>query len=271
MFSFVKQADGGLLRAIGEKKLFILDMDGTFYLGNRMIDGSLDFIRRVGENGKKFVFFTNNASKTSRQYVKKLAGMGCHVDESNVITSADVTVEFLKRNHPGEKVYLLGTPELEDFFIRNGINLVENAPDIVVVSFDLTMTHEKVAKACKFIREGARFLATHMDLNCPTEDGFIPDCGSICAMITASTGIEPRFFGKPFAETISMISSITGCIASEMAIIGDRLYTDIAMGVQNGVTSILVLTGETGRQALERSEVKPDLVFDTIKDIIPYV
>jgi 4-nitrophenyl phosphatase len=271
MYSPSKQGHSGLLQQICKKRLFILDMDGTIYLGNRTIDGSLDFIQRIRDKGKSFIFFTNNASKTSLQYVKKLAGMGFHVDESNIVTSGDVTVEFLKRNHAGNGVYLLGTPELKEFFIINGINVVEDNPDIVVASFDLTMTYEKVAKACKFIRGGARFLATHMDLNCPTEDGCIPDCGSICAMITASTGVKPRFFGKPFAETIDMISSITGCITEEMAIIGDRLYTDMALGVRNGVTSILVLTGETGRQALEQSEVKPDLVFPSIKDIIPYV
>jgi len=265
------QENGSPVHAIREKKLFILDMDGTFYLGDRIIDGSLDFIQRVADKGKKFVFFTNNASKTSRQYVKKLAGMGCNVNVDNIITSADVTVEFLKKNHDGSRVYLLGTPELKEFFIINGINVVEHDPEIVVVSFDLTMTYEKVAKACKFIRGGALFLATHMDINCPTEDGFIPDCGSICAMITASTGVKPRFFGKPFAETVDMISSITGCITDEMAIIGDRLYTDIAMGVKNGVTSILVLTGETDRRTLEHSEIKPDLVFASIKDIVPYV
>ncbi len=114
-------------------------------------------------------------------------------------------------------------------------------------------------------------MATHMDLNCPTEDGFIPDCGSICAMITASTGVKPRYFGKPFKETIEMVTSITGYEKEDMVIIGDRLYTDIATGFKNGVASILVLSGETSVQDLANSEIKPDFVFESLKSIIEYL
>lgn len=259
------------MHEIGMKKLFILDMDGTFYLGDRILEGSLDFIAKLREKEKRFVFFTNNASRTPGYYARKLAKMGCDVKEKDIITSGDVTVEFLNNEYPGARVFLLGTPELKQFFLEKGINVVDGDPDIVVASFDLTMTYEKVSKACKFIREGAQFIATHMDLNCPTEEGFIPDCGSICAMITASTGIKPRYLGKPFPETVEMITSITGYTANEMAIIGDRLYTDMAMGARNGVTSILVLTGETKREDLKDSEIVPDYVFDSIGDIASYI
>jgi 4-nitrophenyl phosphatase len=255
------------ISVLRSKKLFVLDMDGTFYLGNRILEGSLGFIQTIRQSGKEFLFFTNNASRTASFYMDKLSRMGCSVQERNIVTAGDVTIRYLSENHPGKKVYLLGTQLLEESFRSGGIKLVEEASDIVVVSFDLTLTYEKVSRACKYIREGAKFIATHMDFNCPIEDGFIPDCGSICAMVTASTGVKPRFLGKPFGETVEMIMGMTGYSRDDMAIIGDRLYTDIATGVNNGVTSILVLTGETRQEDIERSQVKPDFVFPSLGDI----
>jgi len=249
------------------KKLFILDMDGTFYLGDTIIEGSLDFMEKLKDKGKEFIFFTNNASKTPEYYRKKLFYMGCHVNEKNIVTAGDVTIEYLVKRYPEKRTYLVGTPLLEGSFKNAGINLVQEDPDVVVVSFDLTLTYEKVSKACTFIRNGAAFIGTHMDFNCPTEYGFIPDCGSICAMVTASTGVKPRYLGKPFKETIDMIESISGYKKDEMVIIGDRLYTDIATGFKNGVTSILVLTGETKLEDLEESDIKPDFIFQSLSHI----
>jgi len=250
------------------KKLFVLDMDGTFYLGDRILEGSLDFVKRIRESDRRFMFFTNNASKTPEYYMGKLKKMGCDINREDIVTSGDVTIEYLLKKYPGGKVYLVGTPLLEESFRKAGINLVslvsEERAEVGVVSFDLTLTYEKVSRACDFIRKGAVFIATHMDLNCPTEQGPIPDCGSICAMITASTGIKPKYLGKPFNETIGAILRISGCRTDEMAIIGDRLYTDIAMGYKNGVTSILVLTGETRMEDVEKSEIKPDFIFPSL-------
>jgi len=247
-----------------DKKLFVLDMDGTFYLGDKILEGSLDFIEKVKETGKEFMFFTNNASKTSEYYKNKLLKMGCKVNGKNIVTAGDVTIEYLIENYPGKKVYLVGTPLLEDSFRKAGIDLVQEDADVVVVSFDLTLTYEKLSKACTFIRKGATFIATHMDLNCPTEHGFIPDCGSICAMVTASTGVKPRYLGKPFKETVDMIERISGYKKNEIVIIGDRLYTDIATGYNNGVTSILVLTGETKLEDIAQSDIKPDFIFPSL-------
>ncbi len=254
-----------------QKKLFILDMDGTIYLGNRILPGAKDFIEGLERTGRDYVFFTNNASRTSLHYQDKLGRMGFKVKQGSVVTSGDVTARFLNERHPGSSVFLLGTPELKESFIERGIDITSLDPDIVVASFDLTLTYEKVRDACMYIRDGALFLATHMDLNCPTEDGFIPDCGSICALITASTGKKPRYLGKPFAETLEMIKSITGHDTKDMAVIGDRMYTDIAMGVKNRVASILVLTGETKRKDIENSDVKPDFVFENIGEAAEYI
>lgn len=252
------------LNVLKRKKLLVLDMDGTFYLGNRLIEGSLDFLERVRSRGSEFLFFTNNSSRTASFYKKKLESMGCFVDEKSIITSGDVTIRFILENYRDAGVYLVGTDLLKESFARGGVKLTDDAPDIVVLGFDTSLTYDKIERACTFIRKGALFIATHPDLNCPTEDGFIPDCGAMCAMIAASTGVEPRYLGKPYRETVDMIKLITGRGDEEIAFVGDRLYTDIAIGVNNGITSILVLTGETSLKDVERSQIKPDFIFESL-------
>ncbi len=255
------------LMDLKQKRLFVLDMDGTFYLGNRLIEGSLDFLGKLNKTGREFLFFTNNSSRTSAFYQKKLAAMGCYIEEEKIVTSGDVTIKYLNEKYSQSSVFLVGTELLRESFIKGGVRLVEENPDVVVMSFDTTLTYEKISQACTFIRNGAKFLATHMDLNCPTEDGFIPDCGAMCAMIEASTGVKPKYLGKPFIETVDMIKLITGRENDELAFVGDRLYTDIATAVNNGITGILVLSGETSPQDVEKSDVKPDFVFDSLETI----
>jgi len=252
------------LEVLKQKQLFVLDMDGTFYLGNRLIEGSLDFLDKLNKTDREFLFFTNNSSRTSAFYQKKLAGMGCYVEEEKIVTSGDVTIKYLNEKYPDSGVFLVGTVLLKESFVKGGVRLVEENPDVVVMSFDTTLTYEKISRACTFIRNGAQFLATHMDFNCPTEEGFIPDCGAMCAMIEASTGVKPKYLGKPFIETVDMIKLITGRENDEIAFVGDRLYTDIATAVNNGITGILVLSGETSPEDLKRSAVKPDFVFDSL-------
>lgn len=253
---------------LNNKKYFILDMDGTFYLGNKLLEGSLDFIQHLKDTGRDFLFFTNNSSKNSKVYVDKLASMGCYVGEDKVVTSGMVTVDYLKKHYENPRVYLLGTPMLEEDFSKRGINLVQEEPDVVVVGFDTTITYEKLTIACDFIREGKPFIATHPDLNCPIENGFIPDCGAICAFITASTGVQPKYLGKPYRETLHYIIDYLKCKSEEIIFIGDRLYTDIAIGYNHGVTSLLVLTGETKLEDLEGASVKPDIIVERLADLI---
>lgn len=247
-----------------EIKLFVLDMDGTFYLGESLIDGSLEFIEKLKKTGRKFLFFTNNSSKAPVFYRSKLSRLGCEIDEKDVVTSGDVTINYLKENRPSANIYLVGTKLLRESFMKAGLTLVDHNPDIVVVGFDTTLDYEKVSKACRYIRNGAEFIATHPDFNCPVEDGFIPDCGAICAMITASTGVKPRYMGKPFKETIDTILELTGLDKTEIAFVGDRMYTDIAIGANNRVTSVLVLSGETKVKDIELSDIKPDFVFPSL-------
>lgn len=257
----------GLLEKIG---LFVLDMDGTFYLGNRVIEGAIDFVRYVEKKGRRVLFFTNNSSQSPKVYMERLAGMGCPITREQIMTSGDVTITYLKENHMGKSVCLIGTDALIESFQQEGILLWKEGdaqPDIVVVGFDTTLTYEKLCRACDFIRRGALFLATHLDLNCPTQEGFIPDCGSFCAAITASTGVEPRYLGKPFRETVDMVLVRTGEKRERVAFVGDRLYTDVATGVNHGAWGFLVLTGETAREDIEKSQVKPDAVFESLKEM----
>ena len=249
-------------------KLFVLDMDGTIYLGEKILPGAIEFVKTARETGRKVVFFTNNASKNPMNYVDKLNRMGFGATRSDIVTAGDVTIEYLKRNHPNEPVYLVGTPALKQSFIESGITLSEKA-NIVVSSFDTTLTYEKLDAACRLIRGGAEYLCTHPDFNCPTENGFIPDSGAIAACVTASTGVEPRYFGKPYEDTVSMICEVTGCTKEDMCIFGDRLYTDIALGRRHGVTATLVYSGETTPEQHEAANAcdKADFVYPSLKEV----
>lgn len=244
------------------KKYFVLDMDGTFYLGDNLLRGSTDFLDTVKNNGGEVLFFTNNSSKNSAVYEKKLAALGVLVPEDNIVTSGMVTVGFLKEHHKDARVYLMGTPLLEEDFTKRGINLVDSSPDVVVVGFDTTLDYEKLTICCDFIRDGAVFLCTHPDNNCPTATGFIPDCGAICAFITTATDVEPRYLGKPYPETIEYILNKLQCSKEELCFVGDRLSTDVAIGVNNGVTAVLVLSGATKEEEIAASDVKPDVVVE---------
>ena len=250
-----------------ETELFVLDMDGTFYLDDEIIDGALDFLEEVKRLGKRFVFFTNNSSKSKNTYIEKLAKMNCHIDRNQIHSSGDVMIHYLKENHPGQSVYLVGTPDLEARFRASGINLTEGQPDVVVVGFDLTLTYEKLMRACLYIRNGAEFLATHLDINCPTHDGFIPDCGSMCAAIALSTGKKPKYMGKPFKETVDYILAKTGAEREKVTFVGDRLYTDVKTGINNGAHGVLVLSGEAKFEDVAVSDVVPDAIFNGLKDM----
>ena len=260
------------IQEILDKKIYIFDMDGTIYLGGIVFDFAIRFIDHLRASGKKVLFFTNNASHTTDFYFGKLERMGYSPREGEIMTSGDVTITFLKRFREGKKVYLIGTDELVENFRNSGIDLVDESAescDIVVSSFDTTLTYEKLNAACRLVRGGAEYLSTHPDYNCPTETGFIPDSGAIAAFITASTGVSPTYFGKPYRETVDMMEEATGFDRSEMCIFGDRLYTDIALGKKHGVCSVLVLSGETKIEDVEKAlpEERPDFIFPSLKEV----
>ncbi|SHF85958.1 4-nitrophenyl phosphatase [Caldanaerobius fijiensis DSM 17918] len=258
-----------MAKSLKDIKCFLLDMDGTFYLGDKLIPGALDFLHYLKITGRTYLFLTNNSSKDRAFYTAKLKKMGVSdITEENVFTSGEATGIYLNKLNRGKRVYLVGTPYLESELKRFGIDIVEDEPDHVVVGFDTTLTYDKLWKACDYIRQGVNYIATHPDLNCPIEGGYMPDCGAIIAFIKASTGQEPFIVGKPYPEIINSVFEKTGLGPDRLAIVGDRLYTDIKTGINAGITSILVLTGETKEEDLEKSDVRPDYVLHSIGDIV---
>jgi len=252
-----------------DKELYIFDMDGTIYLGTEVFDFAINFINNLRKSGKKVLFFTNNATRSDATYIEKLTRLGFSPTADEIMTSGDVTAVYLNNHRKNQSVYLVGTDDLYDDFCKKGINLVDGdaeKADIVVTSFDLDLNYYKLNNACRLIRGGAEFLSTHPDFNCPTEKGPIPDSGATTAYITAATGAVPRYFGKPYRETIDTISEYTGIPLEKMCIFGDRLYTDIALGKRYGVSAVLVLTGETTEDDVEAAADadKPDFVFDSL-------
>lgn len=246
-------------------KAFILDMDGTIYLGNDLFPYTHKFLDKIQHTGREYYFFTNNSSKNLDTYITKLHAMGIDITRQQMMVSTHVILRYLKEHHEGKRVYIVGTPALLKEFENHGWIMDEDDPDIVILGFDTTLTYEKLKKACHFIRNGAIYYGINPDLNCPMEhDTFIPDCGSIARLIEASTGRYPEFFGKPSPRTLEYIIKETGYGPEQIAIVGDRLYTDIAVADHSDVTSILVLSGETKEEDVVKSTIKPDIMIEHI-------
>lgn len=251
---------------------YALDMDGTVYLGEQWIDGAMQFLEAIEKAGKQYVFLTNNSSKGPENYVEKLERMGLLVDKDKIVTSGQATIDYLKRNYPGKKVYLLGNELLTREFLEEGIELSEKEAEVVVTGFDTSLTYAKMCKVCDYVRAGLPYIATHPDYNCPTETGFVPDAGAIHAFIHASAFRYPdHVVGKPSGDIMDYLARRMGVSKEETAMVGDRLYTDVAAGVNNGYTGILVLSGEATMNDVEKSQIVPDLIFDSVKKMIPYL
>ena len=249
-------------------KCFILDMDGTSYLGNELFSFTKDFLKKVEETGREYYFFTNNSSKSQQDYIEKLERFGIRIKSQQMMTSTHVISRYLKQHYEGKSVYVVGTLSLIQEIQYFGINVTEEDPDIVVLGFDTTLTYEKLSKACHYIRNGCTYFGINPDWNCPMEGGtFIPDCGSMAKLIEASTGRFPEFFGKPSKHTLDYIIQQTGYEPDEIAIVGDRLYTDIAVADQSDVMSILVLSGESTREDVKTSDVKPNVILEDLSEI----
>ena len=256
-----------------DKKLFVFDLDGTVYLGKRIFPEAVKLVNRLSESGRKVLFFTNNASSTAEFYLGKLRRAGFEVSDDAVMTSGDVAASFLLTRRPGKRVFLLGTEALKNSMRQRGVGVTDCADgksaDIVVSSFDTELTFGKLTTACRLLWNGAEYFCTHPDLRCPTDEGYLPDSGAIAAMLTAATGVKPVFFGKPHPVTMEAITESTGFSKDEICVVGDRLYTDIAFAINSGVTSVLVLTGETDAKTVGKlpDTEMPDYVFENADGI----
>ena len=268
----MQRTDDEIRAVLSRVRCFLLDMDGTFYLGSRVIPGSLDFLAALSATGRTARFLTNNSSRSAAVYRERLSGMGVPDAYCDVITSAHAAARYCRERFPGKKGFLLGTPAMRQEMLSLGLSLTEEEADYVLAGFDTTLDYGKLTRVCDEVRAGKPFVATHPDFNCPTETGFIPDLGSFLALIEASAGRRPDvILGKPYRGIMDEAAARTGFSFSEMAIVGDRLYTDVAAGRNHGVTSVLVLSGETSAEDLEKSEIRPDLVFGRLSDMIPYL
>jgi HAD superfamily hydrolase (TIGR01450 family) len=253
-------------------RLFLLDMDGTFYLEDLLLEGSMDFLRAVEKTGRTVRFLTNNSSKSGEFYAQRLRKMGVDERYLDVITSGQAACSYCLEHRPNQKCYLLGNDILKEELSQMGLNIVEDDADYVMVAFDTTLDYQKLCKVCDYIRYGKPYIATHPDFNCPTKEGFIPDVGSFMALIEASTGRRPDLIiGKPHEGIVKEAVKRTGCNVQETAMVGDRLYTDIATAKNFDMLGILVLTGETKIEDVENSKTQPDLIFERLSSIIPYL
>jgi len=253
-------------QGLAEIQCFLLDMDGTFYLGNQLLPGANNFLQLLDQRGTSYLFLTNNSSKSAKEYADKLLGFGLQVTEDKIFTSGEATCIYLRKTIPDANVFLMGTKALEDEFLRQGIRLNQGKADVAVLGFDTGLTYAKLWKFCDLVRTGIPYIATHADFNCPTENGFMPDVGSMIALITASTGRQPDVvIGKPNQPIVDTIAEKIGLPLGKIAMVGDRLYTDIALG-QTGIKTVLVLSGETNLEEAQKSEFQADWVVQDIAE-----
>lgn len=253
-------------------KLFLMDMDGTVYIGDKKIEGAFEALEEIKRRGKQVLFLTNNSSKTAEKYVAKLSSMGYPATTKDIFSSGEATIRFLKDYRKGKKVLLLANSDVYKQFHDAGIPLAEEDADLVLVCFDTELNYRKLTLACNLLFEGKEYLVSHPDFVCPANPHPIPDVGSFMALIKAVTGREPDLvIGKPYATMAEYIAKDYGLRPEEIAMCGDRLYTDIKFATNNGMKSILVLTGETTRESLAEDGARPDLVLDTFADVLAYL
>ena len=261
-----------LTECVRQVKLYLFDMDGTLYLGDRLYDFTVELLKTIRQTGGQYLFMTNNSSKSVEDYVKKLASLGIEATREDFMTSSQATAFYLKQNHPGKTLYVCGTRSLiaelesEGFTVTTDLDKVE----CVVMGFDTELTFQKLHDVSYLLltRKDLPYIATNPDLVCPTEFGSVPDCGSVCIGIKNATGREPIVIGKPSPLMPQLAMEKLGFSCDQTAVVGDRIYTDVKSGLNAGCTGILVLSGESTLQTLAESEDKPHLVLEDASAIL---
>lgn len=251
------------------KKLFLFDMDGTIYLDNDLFDGTLDMLEHIRNIGGKYIFLTNNSSKSVEKYIEKLASLGIESTADDFLTSTNATVLYLN-NHPYKKIYALGTTSFKEQLRDANLpitDVLEDDIDCLLMGFDTELTFKKLEDACILLGRGVDYIATNPDWVCPTWYGYVPDCGSVSTMLYNATKRLPKFIGKPEPDMALLAMEKTGYGKEETVLLGDRLYTDIACGVNAGISTIFVLSGEGTLEDLAASETKPEFVYENIRKV----
>lgn len=261
-----------LLKSI---QLYLFDMDGTLYLGDRLFDFSRELLDTLKATGRRYLFMTNNSSKSVEDYIKKLKKLGIPADKEDFITSSQATAWYLQKHHPGKTLYVCGTRSLQQELQQAGFTVTEDVERIqcIVMGFDTELTFQKLHDVCYLLstRGDIPYIATNPDYVCPTEFGSVPDCGSVCDMVFNATGKRPVVIGKPSPLMPELAMEKTGFSKEETAVVGDRIYTDVKSGLNAGIAGILVMSGETTMEILEESPDKPDLVLEDASEIMKAV
>lgn len=253
------------------KKLFLFDIDGTLSVGDTLYEGSAELLSYIESIGGKAYFITNNSTRSGADYVKKFHScFGLRTTEEQFITSGYMTIRFLRAKYAGRKIFVLGTASFVQELKKAGLCVTEQPEEGIacaVAAYDSELTYRKLEDICEVLSlHDIPFYATNPDLCCPVPFGFIPDCGAICQMITHSTRREPVYLGKPNGEVVALCLQASGFSPAETIVVGDRLYTDIACGINGGVDTCVVYTGEAQPRDIADTQYKPGYAFDTIRE-----
>ena len=260
------------IELLRSKKLYLFDMDGTLYLGNRLYGFTLDLLDTLKKTGRQYLFMTNNSSKSVDDYVEKLGKLGISATREDFMTSSQATAYYLHKHHAGQKLYVCGTESLKGELRREGFTVTENLNEVecIVMGFDTELTFQKLHDVSFLLltRPELPYIATNPDYVCPTEFGSVPDCGSVCDMIYNATKKRPTVIGKPSPLMPQLAMEKLGVSKEETCVVGDRIYTDVKSGLNAGITGILVLSGETTKAILDASPDKPHLVLNDASEIL---
>lgn len=253
----------------GKKPGLLIDLDGTIFYGNRLLDGASDFLEWISNRGWPYLCVTNNSSRTQQQVANKFKQVGVEVSPKRIMTSSQATAQYL-RDHAkqGARVYVIGEEGLNQALTDSGFQLTEDAPEIVVVGLDRLFDMYKLAKAVNAIRRGATFIATNSDPTLLTEDGIVPGTGSLVAMVESETGRAPISLGKPSHWFFGLATQKLRMHSGKIVMIGDNIETDIKGAKSFGLGTALVMTGTTTHAQLSVSDIKPDYVADNLKALI---
>ena len=260
------------LTTIQNMKLYLFDMDGTLYLGSRLYDFTIELLQEIRRTGGKYLFITNNSSKSVADYVKKLAAFGIEATREDFMTSSQATAYYLHKHHEGKKLYVCGTESLKEELRSEGFTVTTKLEEVecIVMGFDTELTFQKLHDVSYLLltQPDLPYIATNPDLVCPTEFGSVPDCGSVCIGIKNATGKEPVVIGKPSPLMPQLAMDKLGIAPEATCVVGDRIYTDVRSGLAAGCVGILVMSGETTQEILDASDVKPDLVLSSGQEIL---
>lgn len=257
------------INILKNKELFLFDLDGTLYNENKLFDGVLELLKNIKDSNKKYIFLTNNSSKSVSKYIKKLKDMGIASKKDDFFTSTQATISHIKKNfnYKNTLIYVVGTHSFKNELQKNGLNITDKIEDnisILLIGYDTELNYQKLIDASYLLTKDIAYIATNPDLVCPVNFGFVPDCGSMCNMLYNASKKNPIFIGKPQPDMIYAILEKYNYNKDKAVIIGDRLYTDIASGLNANIDTICVLSGESTIDDIKKTEFKPKYIIDDV-------